>query len=63
METIVDHGTWQLDAADEGPYQPGSELLSNESYYFDVAGDLSGAEPVRLALELEWRTADSEGAR
>jgi hypothetical protein len=58
METIVDHGTWQLGVADEGLHQPGGELLWNESYYFDFAaadGSLGGY--VRLGLYPHWQRA------
>jgi hypothetical protein len=58
MLRIVDHGTWQLAAADEGLHQPGPERLWNESYYFDFAtpdGSLGGY--VRLGLYPNWDRA------
>jgi len=58
MVKIVDHGTWQLSAADEGLHAPGPELLWNESYYFDFAapdGSLGGY--VRLGLYPNWGRA------
>ena len=58
MVKIVDHGTWQLSAADEELHAPGPELLWNESYYFDFAapdGSLGGY--VRLGLYPNWGRA------
>ena len=58
MVKIVDHGTWQLAAADEGLHQPGKEQLWNESYYFDFAapdGSIGGY--VRLGLYPNWDRA------
>jgi hypothetical protein len=58
METIVEHGTWQLSPADEDLHAPGGELLWNESYYYDFAapdGSLGGY--VRLGLYPNWERA------
>jgi hypothetical protein len=58
MVKIVDHGTWQLAAADEGLHGPGQEQLWNESYYFDFAapdGSIGGY--VRLGLYPNWNRA------
>lgn len=58
MVTIVDHGTWQLAAADEQLHPPGTQLLWNESYYFDFAtpdGSVGGY--VRLGLYPNWDRA------
>jgi hypothetical protein len=55
---IVDHGTWQLAAADEDLHPAGPELLWNESYYFDFAapdGSIGGY--VRLGLYPNWDRA------
>src|SRR5580658_2206352 len=58
MVKIVDHGTWQLAAADEGLHAPGSEQLWNESYYFDFAApDGSVGGYVRLGLYPNWDRA------
>src|SRR5258708_32388568 len=58
MLTIVDHGTWQLGAADEELHPPGPEPLWNESYYFDfVAPDGSVGGYVRLGLYPNWDRA------
>ena len=55
---IVDHGTWQLTAADEGLHPAGPELLWNESYYFDFAApDGSVGGYVRLGLYPNWDRA------
>ncbi len=55
---IVNHGTWQLAAADESLHVPGAELLWNESYYFDFAQpDGSAAGYVRLGLYPNWGRA------
>jgi hypothetical protein len=55
---IVEHGTWQLTAADEGLHQPGPEPLWNESYYFDfAAADGSVGGYVRLGLYPNWDRA------
>jgi hypothetical protein len=55
---IVDHGTWQLAAADEALHVPGPELLWNESYYFDFAApDGSVGGYVRLGLYPNWERA------
>jgi hypothetical protein len=55
---IVDHGTWQLTAADEGLHAPAGELLWNESYYFDFAQpDGSAGGYVRLGLYPNWGRA------
>lgn len=51
MVRIVEHGTWQLTAADEELHEPGPEPLWNESYYFDFAApDGSAGGYVRLGL-------------
>jgi hypothetical protein len=58
MVKIVDHGTWQLTAADEDLHVPGPERLWNESYYFDFAapdGSIGGY--VRLGLYPNWERA------
>ena len=58
MVKIVDHGTWQLAAADEELHPPGPELLWNESFYFDFAapdGSIGGY--VRLGLYPNWDRA------
>ena len=58
MVKIVDHGTWQLTAADEQLHAPGPERLWNESYYFDFAapdGSIGGY--VRLGLYPNWDRA------
>jgi hypothetical protein len=58
MGKIVDHGTWQLVAVDEGLHAPGPEQLWNESYYFDFAapdGSIGGY--VRLGLYPNWQQA------
>jgi hypothetical protein len=55
---IVDHGTWQLTAADEALHPAGPELLWNESYYFDFAapdGSIGGY--IRLGLYPNWDRA------
>lgn len=58
MVKIVDHGTWQLAAADEGLHEPGPEQLWNESYYFDfTAPDGSVGGYVRLGLYPNWDRA------
>jgi hypothetical protein len=58
MLTIVDHGTWQLAAADEGLHPAGPERLWNESYYFDfVAPDGSVGGYIRLGLYPNWDRA------
>jgi hypothetical protein len=58
MLRIVDHGTWQLTAADEALHQPGPERLWNESYYFDFAApDGSVGGYVRLGLYPNWDRA------
>jgi hypothetical protein len=58
MVKIVDHGTWQLTAADEDLHPPGPELLWNESYYFDFAtADGSVGGYVRLGLYPNWDRA------
>jgi hypothetical protein len=58
MAQIVDHGTWQLTAADEQLHAPGPELLWNESYYFDFAApDGSVGGYVRLGLYPNWDRA------
>jgi hypothetical protein len=55
---IVDHGTWQLTAADEDLHAPGPERLWNESYYFDfAAADGSVGGYVRLGLYPNWSRA------
>ncbi|MGO8961740.1 MAG: hypothetical protein ACLQFR_30865 [Streptosporangiaceae bacterium] len=54
----MDHGTWQLTAADEELHAPGTELLWNESYYFDFAApDGSVGGYVRLGLYPNWDRA------
>src|SRR5579862_6230845 len=58
MVKIVDHGTWQLSAADEDLHEPGPEQLWNESYYFDFTtpdGSIGGY--VRLGLYPNWGRA------
>ncbi|HEY2550239.1 MAG TPA: hypothetical protein VGI64_06645 [Streptosporangiaceae bacterium] len=58
MVTIVDHGSWQLAAADEALHAPGPEQLWNESYYYDFAapdGSIGGY--VRLGLYPNWDRA------
>ena len=58
MVKIVDHGGWQLAAADERLHQPGPQRLWNESYYFDFAapdGSIGGY--VRLGLYPNWDRA------
>jgi hypothetical protein len=58
MVKIVDHGTWELAAADEGLHEPGPERLWNESYYFDFAApDGSAGGYVRLGLYPNWERA------
>src|SRR5215469_5084024 len=58
MVKIVDHGTWQLTAADEDLHPAGPELLWNESYYFDFAApDGSVGGYVRLGLYPNWGRA------
>ncbi|HUA41305.1 MAG TPA: hypothetical protein VMA32_07065 [Streptosporangiaceae bacterium] len=58
MLRIVDHGTWQLAAADEELHPPGPQLLWNESYYFDFAApDGSVGGYVRLGLYPNWNRA------
>jgi len=58
MVKIVDHGTWQLTAADERLHTPGPERLWNESYYFDFAApDGSVGGYVRLGLYPNWDRA------
>lgn len=58
MVTIVDHGTWQLTAADERLHTRGTERLWNESYYFDfAAADGSIGGYVRLGLYPNWERA------
>jgi hypothetical protein len=58
MLRIVDHGTWQLTAADEELHPPGPERLWNESYYFDFAApDGSVGGYVRLGLYPNWDRA------
>jgi hypothetical protein len=55
---IVEHGTWQVAAADEELHAPGPELLWNESYYFDFAApDGSVGGYVRLGLYPNWDRA------
>jgi len=55
---IIEHGTWQLTAADEGLHTAGPELLWNESYYFDFAApDGSVGGYVRLGLYPNWDRA------
>jgi hypothetical protein len=55
---IVDHGTWQVTAADEDLHPVGPELLWNESYYFDFAApDGSVGGYVRLGLYPNWDRA------
>jgi hypothetical protein len=55
---IVDHGTWQVAAADEDVHPVGPELLWNESYYFDFASpDGSVGGYVRLGLYPNWDRA------
>jgi hypothetical protein len=55
---IIDHGTWQFTAADEDLHPVGSELLWNESYYFDfAAADGSVGGYVRLGLYPNWDRA------
>ncbi len=55
---IIDHGTWQLTAADEELHAPGPERLWNESYYFDFAAtDGSVGGYVRLGLYPNWERA------
>lgn len=58
MLRIVDHGTWQLAAADEEVHPAGPERLWNESYYFDFAApDGSVGGYVRLGLYPNWNRA------
>jgi hypothetical protein len=58
MVKIVDHGTWNLAAADEGLHEPGPERLWNESYYFDFAApDGSVGGYIRLGLYPNWERA------
>jgi hypothetical protein len=58
MVQIVDHGGWQLTAADEGLHPPGQQQLWNESYYFDfAAADGSAGGYVRLGLYPNWNRA------
>ncbi|XRQ04696.1 hypothetical protein ACN3XK_50255 [Actinomadura welshii] len=58
MAKIIEHGTWNLEPADEGLHDPGPELLWNESYYFDFAApDGSVAGYVRLGLYPNWDRA------
>jgi hypothetical protein len=58
MLKIVDHGTWQLAAADEELHPSGPERLWNESYYFDFAApDGSVGGYVRLGLYPNWDRA------
>lgn len=58
MVPIVDHGTWQLEAADEGLHPAGPEQLWNESWYFDfTAADGSLGGYVRLGLYPGWQRA------
>jgi hypothetical protein len=58
MVMIVDHGTWQFAASDEGLHAPGPEQLWNESYYFDFAtADGSAGGYVRLGLYPNWGRA------
>ena len=58
MLRIVDHGTWQLTAADEDLHPAGPERLWNESYYFDFAApDGSVGGYVRLGLYPNWDRA------
>jgi len=58
MLRIVDHGTWQLAAADEELHPPGPERLWNESYYFDFAApDGSVGGYIRLGLYPNWNRA------
>ncbi len=55
---VVDHGTWQLAAADEELHAAGPERLWNESYYFDfAAADGSVGGYVRLGLYPNWERA------
>jgi len=55
---IIEHGTWQLAAADEELHPVGPELLWNESYYFDFAApDGSVGGYVRLGLYPNWDRA------
>lgn len=58
MLRIVDHGTWQLAAADEELHPPEPERLWNESYYFDFAApDGSVGGYIRLGLYPNWNKA------
>ncbi|MEV0591640.1 DUF7064 domain-containing protein [Nonomuraea cavernae] len=55
---IVDMGGGALGPGDEGPHQPGPDLLWNESYYLDFVsedGELGGY--VRLGLYPNWGRA------
>jgi hypothetical protein len=55
---IIEHGTWHLAATDEDLHPVGSELLWNESYYFDFAApDGSVGGYVRLGLYPNWDRA------
>jgi hypothetical protein len=55
---IVEHGTWQLTAADEALHAAGPEPLWNESWYFDfAAADGSVGGYVRLGLYPNWDRA------
>jgi hypothetical protein len=55
---IIEHGTWRLSATDEDLHPAGSELLWNESYYFDFAApDGSVGGYVRLGLYPNWDRA------
>lgn len=58
MARVIEHGTWNLEHADEDLHEPGPELLWNESYYFDfTAPDGSIAGYVRLGLYPNWDRA------
>ncbi|TQM70913.1 hypothetical protein FHX41_4661 [Actinomadura hallensis] len=58
MAKIIQHGTWDLEPADEDLHAPGPEQLWNESYYFDFAApDGSLAGYVRLGLYPNWNRA------
>ncbi|TDD63586.1 hypothetical protein E1293_42945 [Actinomadura darangshiensis] len=58
MARIIEHGTWNLEPADEDLHAPGPETLWNESYYFDFAApDGSIAGYVRLGLYPNWDRA------
>jgi hypothetical protein len=58
MVPIIDHGTWRLESGDEGSHPAGTELLWNESWYFDFAAvDGSVGGYVRLGLYPNWGRA------